>query len=417
MERRLTAPGKLRRRPPSVKGRIDEMYSFPRAKTGRRVAQRKLPDNDSMTPRAKKIGLGLAAAAVLVALAIPKLLPLWRTRAAEPKATAGVRESGKSSGGKSGGGEGGTLVGVRRVQATPLVETVDLVGTLRAEEAVDLQAETAGKVIEIAFAEGTRVRQGDLLLRLNDSELQAARERGEARRELARLKADRFATLAKTGGVNQQDFDNARGEFAVQDAEVKLIAAQIEKTIIRAPFDGIVGLRAVSVGALVSSSTRVASLQATDRLKLDFAVPERHAARLQPGTKVEFTVTGDRQPHTGEVYAVEPRVDEATRTVLVRARVPNPGGKLAPGALAQIAVVLQHWDAAVLVPAMAVLTTERSKSLFVVEGGVARTRKVQTGLRQRDLIQITDGLKPGESVIVAGVQAVKDGTKVKAEGD
>lgn len=397
------------------------MYSFPGRESSPRVAHRRLPCPDLMTPRAKKIGLGLGALALVGALAIPKLLPLVRSRHAEPKseAKADAKAGGKS--GAKGAGSGressGVLVATKKVEAAPLAETLDLVGTLRAEEAVDLQAETAGKVIEIAFVEGARVRQGDLLLRLNDAELQAARERAEARRELARLKEERLASLLKNGGVNQQDYDSARSEFAVQDAEAKLIAAQIEKTIIRAPFDGVVGLRAVSVGALVSSSTKVATLQATDRLKLDFAVPERHAGRLKPGAKVEFTVTGDRLAHAGEVYAVEPRVDEATRTVLVRARVPNPDGHLSPGALAQISLSLQQWDAALLVPAMAVLTTERGKTLFVVADGVARVRKIETGLRRRDLVQVTAGLKPGETIIVAGVQAVKDGTKVKAEGD
>jgi membrane fusion protein (multidrug efflux system) len=374
-----------------------------------------------MTPRAKKIGLGLGAFALVGALAIPKLLPLFRSHAAEPKseAKADAKSGGKSGtkGSGSGRDSGGVVVATKKIEATKLSETLDLVGTLRAEEAVELQAETAGKVIEIAFAEGTRVRQGDLLLRLNDAELQAARERAEARRELARLKEERLAALLKNGGINQQDYDNARSEFAVQDAEAKLIAAQIEKTVIRAPFDGVVGLRAVSVGSFVSSSTRIASLQATDRLKLDFAVPERHAGRLKPGARVEFTVTGDGLAHTGEVYAVEPRVDEATRTVLVRARVPNPDGHLAPGALARISLALQQWDAAVLLPAMAILTTDRGKTVFVVEGGVARVRPIETGLRRRDLVQVTAGLKPGETVIVAGVQAVKDGVKVKAEGD
>ncbi|HLP26740.1 MAG TPA: efflux RND transporter periplasmic adaptor subunit, partial [Acidobacteriota bacterium] len=264
-----------------------------------------------MNPRAKKIALLGGALAVVCALAAPKLLPLWRARAATAvEGKAGAKEK------RGGGSSGATLVGTQKVKPAALAETIELVGTLRADEAVELQAETTGKVTEISFVEGTRVKRGELLVRLNDAELRAGLERAEARRELARLKERRLAALLKNGSVNQQDYDGAASEFAVADADAHVIQAQLEKTVIRAPFDGVVGLRSVSVGAYVATSTRVSTLQALDRLKLDFAVPERHAARLRPGAKLRFTVTGDDAPHAAEVYAVEPRVDEATRTVL-----------------------------------------------------------------------------------------------------
>lgn len=367
-----------------------------------------------MNPRAKKFALLGGALTVVCALAAPKLLPLWRARAATAVAEGKAGASEKRG---SGGSSNATIVGTQKVKPAALAETIELVGTLRADEAVELQAETTGKVTEISFTEGARVKRGELLVRLNDAELRASLERAEARRELARLKERRLAALLKNGSVNQQDYDGAASEFAVADADAHVIQAQLEKTVIRAPFDGVVGLRNVSVGTYLATTARVATLQAVDRMKLDFAVPERHAARLRPGAKLRFTVTGGAAAHVAEVYAVEPRVDEATRTVLVRASVENPDGRLAPGALAQISVTLQQWDAAMLVPAMAVLTSDKGKSLYVVEGGVAKTRAVETGLRQRELVQVTSGVQLGDVVIVAGVQAVKNGARVKTESE
>lgn len=343
--------------------------------------------------------LGISAGVLLLALVSPR----WRARSENaPKAETGARRSG-----------GGTEVETLRVKPAALDETLQLTGTLRADETIEVQAESAGKITGIHFTEGTAVRRDDLLLKINDAELVASLQRATARRELAQVKARRLARLLENGGINQQDFDSAQSEFIVQEAEVRLIRAQLDKTEIRAPFDGLIGLRFVSAGSLVTPSTRIATLQSVNRLKLDFTVPERHAARLQPGVRVEFTVSGDRNRHQGEVYAVEPRIDEATRTLLVRARVDNAAGALRPGALAEVTLILQHWEQTLLVPAMAVVSGEKGKTVFVVEADRAEIHRVETGLRRQELVQITSGLQPGDEVVVGGVQLVKSGAAVR----
>lgn len=327
-----------------------------------------------------------------------------RQQAAAPTETAGAaRRSGNS----------GVEVEVLILRAHPLAETLQLTGTLRADESIDVQAETAGKITEIAFTEGRAVRRGDLLVKINDSELRAARQRAIARREIAELKARRLALLVNNGGVNQQESDTAQSEFAVQEAEVQLIQAQLDKTEIRAPFDSVIGLRFVSVGSLVTPSTRIASLQSVAQLKLDFSVPERHAVHLTPGATVEFSVSGGTQRHVGKIYAIEPRVDEATRTVLVRALVDNAALTLRPGALAEVSLPLQPWPDALLVPAVAILTSGGGKAVFVVEDGKAKLRPVVTGLRQQESVQLTSGVKAGDLVVIAGVQQLKSGTAVR----
>lgn len=255
----------------------------------------------------------------------------------------------------------GTAVRTVVVRPEPLEETVIATGTVRAEESVDLQPEIAGKLLHVHFVEGARVRAGDLLAVINDAELRASLQRAIHRRDLAELKARRITTLIEKGGVPQQDYDIAASELSVLAAEVELIRAQLARTEIRAPFDGIIGLRSVSEGAQVSTATRLATLQDNRRMKVDFSLPEKHAGALAPGSRVAFSVTGSDRSYEAEVYAVEPGLDEATRTRLIRAHAPNPDGTLLPGAFARVTVPVARIPAAVLIPSTA-LSPSRAKN-------------------------------------------------------
>lgn len=338
---------------------------------------------------------------ITAGLAVPKLLPFWRGTAAQaPGEAKGAAQ----------------VVATRTLVAEPLAETVAIAGTLREEEAIDVQTEVAGKIVELAFVEGAAVRRGDLLLRLDGAETRAELNRARARITKAESLEKRLRGLMQNGWTNQVEFEQAESDFNALRAEVELAEAKLAKTELRAPFDGVVGLRNVSPGSYVAPSTRITTLQNVARLKLDFAVAERHAGRLRPGAKVSFSVSGDAQRHMGEVYVVEPRIDEVTRTVLVRALVENAAGTLRAGALAQVELTLERWEEALLVPAMAIVTEEQGKSVFVVEAGKARPRQVETGLRRAEQVQITRGLAAGDEVIVAGVQSVRAGAAVKVAG-
>ncbi len=300
------------------------------------------------------------------------------------------------------------------VQARPLEDALVATGTVHAEESVDVQAEVAGKLVKLCFQEGSRVQAGDLLAVINDAELRAALARASHRRELARLKVRRAAALIDKGGVPQQEYDIAASELSVLDADVALIEAQLARTEIRAPFAGTIGLRQVSEGAQVATTTRLATLQSTTRMKLDFSIPEKHAGAVTPGCPVTFSVAGSDRTYVAEVYAVEPGLDELTRTRLIRARADNADQSLLPGAFARVKVPLARLEAALLVPATALAAEAGAQTVFVVEHGKARRQVVQTGLRRDDAVLVTAGLQSGDEVIVAGTQLVRPGAAVEA---
>lgn len=352
-----------------------------------------------------------------VAVAVPVALRLGRGEASSPPAGGGDTKAAPAGGAakEKGGGAGAALrVDAVRLVAMPLAETIVSTGSLRAEEGVELQAETNGKVVSINFTEGARVRKGDLLLKLNDSELRATLQRATHRLELAQIKESRLAKLFETNSVNRQDYDVAASELSVQRAEVALVEAQIAKLEIRAPFDGVVGLRFVSEGAFVNATTRVATLQRLDNLKIDFSVPEKYAGRIRIGAPITFAVAGGEHRSRGEIYAYDPRIDVLTRTVLIRALCPNPEGRLLPGAFANVEVVLDQMNDALLVPAVAVVPGLSEKNVFVIEDGKAVRRSVETGLRTESMVQVISGLKAGDVVITSGLQQIRAGQAVRA---
>lgn len=303
---------------------------------------------------------------------------------------------------------------VNAVKVAPqrLAEKIGATGTLRAEEGVELQAEINGKVIQVALREGARVKRGDLLVKLNDADLRAQLTRAVFRRELAEIKERRLSKLLESQSVKQEDYDAAVSDLNVQRAEVELAEAQIGKTEIRAPFDGIVGLRFVSEGAFVNATSRIATLQSLDRVKVDFSVPEKYSPRIKMGTTITFTVAGLDKKFQGEIYASDPRVDPATRTVLLRAICPNNDGQLLPGTFANVEFTLSELADAILVPSMAVVPGVSEKYVFVVQDGKAVRKNVQVGTRTETSVQILEGLAPGDLVITSGIQQLRGGLAV-----
>ena len=345
------------------------------------------------------------------AIALPSL-----TAQAEKKAPAEATPPAK--GGGKGGGAGGAPLRVSAITLTPtpLAEKISATGSLRADEGVELQPETNGKIVAINFTEGAKVKRGDLLLKLNDAELRATLQRTVFRRELAEVKERRLAQLLETKSVNQQDYDAAASEVSVQRAEVALVEAQLAKMEIRAPFDGVVGLRFVSEGAFVTPTIRVATLQRLEQLTVDFSVPEKYAPRIRVGSPLTFVVDGGDRKYSGKIYAIDPKIDAGTRTVLIRAICPNPDGRLLPGAFANVEFTLAEVADALLVPASAVIPGLTEKNVFVVRDGKAVRRAVQTGMRTESNVQIVEGLAPGDVVVTSGVQLLRAGQAVQIAG-
>lgn len=304
------------------------------------------------------------------------------------------------------------VVGVK-VAPVPFKEVIVANGTLRADEAVELQTEVNGKVAAINFAEGQQVSAGDVLVKIDDSSLQASLRRALARRDLAQVRETRLARLVAEGGVSKLEYDESRGELAVLETEIDIIRAEIRKTSIRAPFDGVVGLRFVSVGAYVAPATRIATLQNLSKLKVDFSIPERYAPFVKPGAAIKFTAAGTATTYVGEVTAIEPRIEVSTRTILLRALCSNPDGSLIPGLFARIEFSVNQSEKAILVPAIVVVSGLDERFVFVARDGKATRVKVKIGARTDTEVQILQGLAPGDILITSGVQQLRSGLPVK----
>jgi membrane fusion protein (multidrug efflux system) len=344
------------------------------------------------------IGVGVVAALAAGALLVPHLL-----RQAPP-----VAETSRAA-----PGDPPLPVEILTVQPGPLTERLATTGTLRANESVDLVSEISGIAERISLREGAPVRRGALLVKIEDSELQAQRERVQYRLRLAESREARQRDLREQGVVSEQEYDVADNEMNVLRAELRLVEAELAKTEIRAPFDGIVGLRYVSEGSLLTPQTRIATLQDLDPLKLDFTLPEQYGARVRPGTEVEFRVKGSDHTRTAEIYAVEPRISSETRSLIVRARTPNPDHALLPGAFADVSLAVAEIQDAIVVPSLAVIPELGGKKVFVVEDGLAQPRSVESGIRTEDEVQITAGLAPGDRVIVSAIQRLRPGLAVE----
>jgi membrane fusion protein (multidrug efflux system) len=327
-----------------------------------------------------------------------------------------LRGSGDADPGASRGPGGPADVTAYVAESIPMRDRIRATGSLQADESVDLAAEASGRVTGIYFDEGSTVQRGQLLLRINSAELRAQRERVRTRIDLAQTREERQRKLLDIGGVSQDEYDGVLGELNVLRAELDLIDAQLAKTEVRAPFSGVIGLRYVSEGAFVTSQTRIASLQRLSPMKLEFSVPERYAGRVTTGDEVRFSVAGSPATYRAEVYAVEPRVNLDTRTLQIRARVPNPEGVLLPGAFADIELLLDEIPDAVPVPTIALISEMGGKRVWTIENGRATPHNVETGIRTEAAVQIVSGIAPGDSVITSGLQAIRSGQPVRVTG-
>lgn len=286
-------------------------------------------------------------------------------------------------------------------------------GSVEANEMVELSAEAAGIITGIYFEEGSEVEEGQLLVKINDSELQAQKQRALFRLNLAEQREERQRRLLERGGISQDDYDATLNELNVLRAELQLIEAQIDQTEIRAPFTGIIGLKYVSVGAYITSTTRIASLQEIDPVKIDFSIPERFLTRVNSGDRIQFRVQGADSTFIGEVYAIEPRIDTQTRTLQIRAISDNPGRLLYPGAFANITLIMDEIDNALMLPAISVIPELNAQKVFVERDGKVEEVRIRTGIRTSERVQVVEGLQRGDRVLTTGLLQVRPGMDIE----
>jgi membrane fusion protein, multidrug efflux system len=293
------------------------------------------------------------------------------------------------------------------VKAEKISNQITATGTLRANEDVQLQPELSGKIIQLNFKEGSRVSKGQLLVKINDADFQAQYKKLQLQHALAEQTMQRQKQLLAINGISQQEFDLAQSEYNTIKADMEYATAQILKTEIKSPFDGVIGLKNVSEGAFISPTTIIASIQQIDPVKLDFAVPERYAAFLKKDGEVLFSIEGVEGQLKGQIYAVEPKIDLATRSIQVRAICPNSKATIFPGSFAQVKIILNDIPDAVMIPTESLIPDVGGQKVFVLKNGKSAFSRVETGIRTDTKIQITKGLTTGDTVLTSGIMQLK----------
>ena len=335
-------------------------------------------------------------------------------------ATWWVLTSSQAANNSPGGpGPGGFAVPVELAQAETktLIRTVEAVGTLSANERVMLRPELGGRVVKILFEEGQVVQAGDPLVGLDDSIYRAEVAQAKANVDLSRIEYKRTRELHKRNAVSVNELDQARSELEANEAALALAQARLDKSAIKAPFTGVLGLRRVSVGDYVSPGQDLVNLVDIGTIKVDFRVPEVFLVDVAVGQAIEVKMDAFAgEVFTGEVYAIDPQIDVRGRSIVIRARIPNEDGRLRPGLFGRVNVIVERREHALVVPEEAVFPQGQQQFVYEVVEGKAELRPVGLGLRQQREIEILSGLAPGAQVITAGHIKVRPGGAVQPVG-
>jgi len=295
---------------------------------------------------------------------------------------------------------------------TQMSELVNSTGTLRPDEEVDLSFETSGKIIKINFTEGTRVKKGDLLAKINDKPLQAQLQKLQAQLKMALAKEFREKSLLDRDAISQESYDQIQTDVQSIKADINLIRARISETELRAPFDGIIGLRYLSEGSYATSSTKIARLIKISPLKIEFSISEKYASEIKIGYPITFKIDGSNNKFEASVYAIDPKIDIETRTIVLRALYPNKDEELKSGRYAGITLELSKIENTVSIPTEALIPEMDGEKVFIYKNGKAQSVNVSTGLRTESNIQITEGLKFGDTLITTGIMQLRQNLSI-----
>jgi len=333
---------------------------------------------------------------------------LWGAKAKESQEMSAGK--GKGKGRKS---KGPVPVNIMIVKDTTVINNINITGSIEANEQVNLISETAGNITGIYFNEGGHVSKGQLLVKVYNQDLVAALKQNEYSVALAKENERRNKILLEKEAISQQEYDTSLTSLNSLNAQSDLIKAQIAKTEIRAPFSGTIGLRNISPGGYLSPQTSIATLVNVDPAKVTFSVPERYLPLIKRGGKISFTVASYRDSFNATIYAIEPNIDLGSRSITVRAKAPNPNGRLTAGSFATIKLALDQIPKTIMVPTECVTPNLKSSQVWIYKNGLAVSRDVQTDLRTDSQLQIVDGLKPGDSIVVSGIIQMRPKTPLK----
>ncbi|MDO9479358.1 MAG: efflux RND transporter periplasmic adaptor subunit [Hydrogenophaga sp.] len=360
-------------------------------------------------------GIGLASAGAW-----------WFQNRAAPAPVGGPLVGTPPTGAPAGAGRTGGVPGVEvaPVKTLRIQDDAQAVGTLRSRQSVTLRPEVSGRIAQIGFADGARVRRGQLLVQLDDVLQRAELSQAQAQLSIARANLKRNQELVAENFVAQRVLDESQANLQVAEAQVALAQARLQRMRVTAPFDGTVGLRSINLGEYVKDGADLVNLEDTSALTVDFRLPERYQTRIAAGQSVQVQLDAlPGQSFVARVQAVDPLLDANGRSVAVRAVLPpSPAGDLRPGMFARVLTVFSVDEAALVVPEEALVPQGGKQFVFKLEKEgegdaarlVSRRTEVQLGVRQGAQVQVLAGLAAGDTVVVAGQQRLqRDGTAVR----
>jgi membrane fusion protein, multidrug efflux system len=323
-----------------------------------------------------------------------------------------TRGQGQSQGA---GGQQGGILPVAGTIAKPsyLTNGIRSAGTLLANEEVDIVSKVSGKVTGVFFKEGSVVKKGALLVKIYDEDLQAQLQRAEIQEKMLSEKVERQRVLLAKDAVSREAFDQLQTDFNVILADINLLKVRIAETEVRAPFDGTIGFRFVSEGTYVQPSVKIAHLIDYSKMKLEFAIPEKYVSQELMGKKISFNAQGYTDEFFASVYAIDYRVDEATRTIGLRARYDNSNKKLVPGMFADLVLITDEKSNAIQIPSEAVVPDMDEKRVWIYKNGKATLVPVVAGTRTETMVEILSGISAGDTVITGGLMQLRQNMPVR----
>ena len=294
-----------------------------------------------------------------------------------------------------------------------LSANLEVPGTVLANETTEIHPEVSGRVVELNVKEGTFISKGALLAKLYDGDLQAQLRKLEVQLKIAEQTENRQGQLLKIQGISQQEYDLSLLDVNNIKADIDIVNEAIRKTEIRAPFSGKLGLKNISPGAFVTSSTIVTTISQVNQLKIQFNVPEKYGSQLKNGQTINFSVDGSSKIFSANILATEVQMDQDTRSLAIRALIKNTDPVLIPGVFAKVKIVLSKDENAIMIPTIVVQPQGRTKLVYIYKSGKSIPSEITTGIRDSSNVQVLTGLKVGDTVITTGLLFLRPGGDVK----
>jgi membrane fusion protein (multidrug efflux system) len=299
------------------------------------------------------------------------------------------------------------------VKPSTISNYVEAPGNLLPFESTELHPEVSGRVVYLNINEGSSVKKGTLLMKLFDGDLQAQLKKLQVQLSITQKTVERQGELLKISGISQQEYDLSGLDVNNIKADIDVIRTNILKTEIRAPFDGRLGLRNISMGAYVTPTSIITTIQQVDKLKLEFTIPEKYSRNVSVGQSLTFSIEGFDRKFNARIIATEATVSEDNRSLRIRAQVTSKDTKLIPGAFAKVILDFGEDKNALMIPSQAIIPGSRNKQVIIHRAGIANFTVVETGIRDSAKVQITSGLAAGDTIVITGILSVKPESKLK----